>query len=349
MSILVTGGTGYIGSHVCVSLLNAGYEIIVLDNLSNSKESVVRRIQQITGKSFPFYCGDICHAEELDEVFQKEKIEVVLHFAGYKAVGESVQSPMKYYENNLNSAIQLIKTMDYHQVKTLVFSSSATVYTGALSKPPIPPITEKWTLATTNPYGRTKLMIEDMLRDLYQSDPQWRIGILRYFNPVGAHESGLIGEEPNGIPNNLMPYVVQVASGALKSLQVFGNDYETKDGTGVRDYIHVADLAEGHVAALRKLKTEKGGCTAYNLGTGIGYSVLDLVKTFVEVNQVEVPYIVAPRRAGDVDLYFADPSKAQQELGWKATRTLEDMCRDSWKFQQHTFTIDGENLSSQGE
>lgn len=333
MSILVTGGTGYIGSHACVSLLNAGYQIVVLDNLSNSKESVVKRISQITDKEFSFYDCDLCHAEELDQVFQREKIDAVLHFAGYKAVGESIEFPMKYYENNLIGTMQLLNVMSHHHVKTLVFSSSATVYTGALGIPPIPPLTEESPLATTNPYGRTKLMIEEMLRDLHRSDLQWRIGILRYFNPIGAHESGLIGEEPNGVPNNLMPYLVQVASGRRENLQIFGDDYKTKEGTGVRDYIHVMDLAEGHVAAFERLEKENSCCLTYNLGTGIGYSVLDLVKTFAEVNHVKVPYVIVPRRAGDVDLYFADPSKVEKELGWKAIRTLEGMCQDAWRFQ----------------
>ncbi|HVI42121.1 MAG TPA: UDP-glucose 4-epimerase GalE [Anaerovoracaceae bacterium] len=334
MSILVTGGAGYIGSHTCVCLLEEGFDIVVLDNLCNSDKNVIKYIERITGKSFPFYQYDLCDAESLRTVFEKEDIEAVIHLAGFKAVGESVKEPLKYYENNILSTINLLKVMGESEIKNIIFSSSATVYTGALGKTSNQALTEDSPLSVTNPYGRTKLMIEEILRDLYHSDTSWNIMSLRYFNPIGAHKSGLIGDNPNGIPNNLMPYIVQVAAGKLKELQIFGDDYNTKDGTGVRDYIHITDLADGHVAALKKLKSFNGIFAAYNLGTGQGYSVLDIVKTFSKVNEVEVPFIIARRREGDVDICFADPSKAERELDWKAAKNLEDMCRDSWNFQR---------------
>ncbi|MDD4564584.1 MAG: UDP-glucose 4-epimerase GalE [Eubacteriales bacterium] len=334
MPILVTGGAGYIGSHTCVSLLKKGFEIIVLDNLCNSKENAVKCISRITGKDVPFYPYDLRDKESVRSVFEKEAIEAVIHLAGYKAVGESVREPLKYYENNILGTLNLLECMREYGVRNMIFSSSATVYTGALDKASAKALTEESPLAVTNPYGRTKLMIEEILRDLHQSDPVWNIISLRYFNPIGAHESSLIGDDPNGIPNNLMPYIVQVASGKLEKLNIFGNDYNTKDGTGVRDYIHIMDLADGHVAAMKKLNDCGGGFTAYNLGTGQGYSVLDIVNTFSRVNGVEIPYVIAPRREGDVDTCFADPFKAEQELNWKAMRNLADMCRDSWYFQQ---------------
>ncbi|MDD2190756.1 MAG: UDP-glucose 4-epimerase GalE [Eubacteriales bacterium] len=340
MSILVTGGAGYIGSHTCVSLLKAGFDIVVLDNLCNSKGSAVKYIKEITGKDFTFYRYDLRDIESVQSVFEKETIEAVIHLAGYKAVGESVRKPLMYYENNILGTLNLLKCMRERNVKKLIFSSSATVYTGALGKAPFQALTEESPLAVTNPYGRTKLMIEEILSDLYQSDPEWNIISLRYFNPIGAHESGLLGDDPNGIPNNLMPYIVQVAAGKLEKLNVFGDDYDTKDGTGVRDYIHVTDLADGHVAALKKLKNFSGIFTVYNLGTGRGYSVLEIIKTFSKINGIEIPYVIAPRREGDVDMCFADPSKAERELGWKATRNLEDMCRDSWNFQKTVLQID---------
>lgn len=339
MAILVTGGTGYIGSHTCVELLKNNYDIVLVDNLSNSKREVIDKIKMIAddlGKpdvNIPFYQLDLCEKDSLRTVFQKEKIDAVIHFAGVKAVGESVKLPLKYYENNTKGTINLLQVMNEFGVKKIVFSSSATVYTGALGRPPIQPLSEKSPLAVTNPYGCTKLMIEGILRDLHIADPDWNIIILRYFNPIGAHESGLIGEDPDGIPNNLMPFIVQVASGKIEQLYVFGDDYDTKDGTGVRDYIHVMDLAEGHVLALKKINHQDRVYSIYNLGTGQGYSVLDIVNTFKVVNQVSVQYAIAPRRDGDVDMYFADPLKAERELGWKATRDLEDMCRDSWNFQ----------------
>jgi len=340
MSILVTGGAGYIGSHTCVSLLEEGYNIVVMDNLCNSDKSVLKHITEITGKDFSFYEYDLCDTEKVRDVFKKENIEAVIHLAGYKAVGESVKLPLKYYDNNLFSTVNLLKAMDEFGVRNLIFSSSATVYTGALDIDDIHLLTEEEPLAVVNPYGRTKLMIEEILGDLYHSNPAWNIMSLRYFNPIGSHESGLIGDNPNGIPNNLMPYIVQVASGKLKELNIFGNDYRTKDGTGVRDYIHIMDLAEGHVAALKKLKDCDGVYSVYNLGTGQGYSVLDIVETFKTVNQINIPYVFAPRRGGDVDEYVADPSKAEKELDWKAKRNLEDMCRDSWKFQRTAIEID---------
>ncbi|HML35911.1 MAG TPA: UDP-glucose 4-epimerase GalE [Bacillota bacterium] len=329
MSILVTGGAGYIGSHTCVRLLDAGYQIIVIDNLCNSNLEAIRRIKEITGRDFRFYQEDLRSEKALDGIFKENEIDSAIHFAGLKAVGESVAQPLRYYENNLISTLNLLRTMDKYSVKKLVFSSSATVY----GDPHAVPITEDFPLSATNPYGMTKLMIENILKDLYRADKGWGIALLRYFNPVGAHESGLIGEDPSGIPNNLMPYIAQVSIGKLEKLKVFGNDYPTKDGTGVRDYIHVVDLAEGHLSALRKLE-EKSGLHIYNLGTGSGYSVLEMVKAFAEASGRPVPYEIAARRPGDIAACYADPKKAEKELSWKATRSLEEMCRDTWNWQQ---------------
>ena len=329
MSILLPGGAGFIGSHTAVELLNAGEEIIIIDNFSNSKPEVLNNIKKITGKDFKFYEMDYLNREKLERVFKENKIEAVLNFAGYKAVGESVKKPIEYYTNNISGALILLDTMKKYNVKKFIFSSSATVY----GEPEKIPITEECkTGGTTNPYGTTKLFIEQILKDIYVSDSSWDICILRYFNPVGAHESGLIGEEPQGIPNNLMPYIVRVASGKLKELSVFGNDYPTPDGTGVRDYIHVVDLAKGHVKALEKLNKEQKGLYIYNLGTGKGYSVLDMVKAFEKATGKKVPYKIAPRRAGDIAICYADPKKAKEELGWVAQKTLEDMCKDSWNY-----------------
>ena len=327
MSVLLPGGAGFIGSHTAVELLNAGKEVIIVDNFSNSKPEVLEAIKKITGKEFKFYNIDYMDREKLEKVFEENEIEAVLNFAGYKAVGESVKEPIKYYTNNISGALVLLDTMKKYNVKKFIFSSSATVY----GEPEKMPITEECkTGGTTNPYGTTKLFIEQILKDIYASDNTWDICILRYFNPIGAHESGLLGEDPQGIPNNLMPYIVRVAAGELKELSVFGNDYKTHDGTGVRDYIHVVDLAKGHVLALNKLEKEGQGLYIYNLGTGTGYSVLDIVKAFEKATGVKVPYKIAPRRPGDIAMCYADPTKAYKELGWKATKTLEDMCRDSW-------------------
>ena len=329
MAILLPGGAGYIGSHTAVELLNAGKEIIIIDNFSNSKPEVLDKIRKITGKDFKFYEIDYLDREKLEEVFEENDIEAVLNFAGYKAVGESVEKPLEYYHNNISGCLVLLQTMKKYGVKKFIFSSSATVY----GEPEYIPITEECkTGGTTNPYGTTKLFIEQILKDLYTSDNTWDICILRYFNPVGAHESGLIGEEPQGIPNNLMPYVARVAAGQLKELSVFGDDYDTPDGTGVRDYIHVVDLARGHVAALKKLDREEEGLYIYNLGTGTGYSVLDMVKGFEKATGKKVPYKIAPRRAGDIATCYANPKKAREELGWEATRNLDDMCKDSWNY-----------------
>ncbi len=329
--VLVTGGAGFIGSHTCVELLNSGREIVVIDNFSNSKPSALDAIKEITGKDFKFYEINYLDRQALEKVFEENEIDSVLNFAGYKAVGESVQKPIEYYINNISGCLVLLDTMKKYGVKKFVFSSSATVY----GDPEIIPITEECKVGgTTNPYGTTKLFIEQILQDLYKSDNSFDIAILRYFNPVGAHSSGLIGEEPQGIPNNLMPYISRVAAGTLKELSVFGNDYDTKDGTGVRDYIHVVDLAKGHILALDKLDREKTGIYIYNLGTGIGYSVLDMVKAFENANNLKVPYKIAPRRPGDIAICYSNPEKAKRELGFVATKTLEDMCRDSWNFQQ---------------
>ena len=327
MNILVTGGCGYIGSHTCCELLNKGHNVIIIDNLSNSKKEVVNYIKEITGRDVTLYIGDVCDKNLLRKIFNENKIDSVIHFAGYKAVGESVKLPLKYYRNNLDSTLSLCEVMSEFDCKNLVFSSSATVY----GIPKKLPIKEDFPLSTTNPYGTTKLMIERILKDLYTSDNTWHIALLRYFNPIGAHSSGLLGEDPNGIPNNLMPYIVKVATGELECLSIFGDDYDTKDGTGVRDYIHVVDLALGHIAAIHKIDKEPGVYT-YNLGTGVGYSVLDLVKTFSKVNNIIVNYKIAPRRPGDIAECYADTTKASDELQWHATKTIEDMCRDSYNF-----------------
>ena len=329
MAILLPGGAGYIGSHTAVELLNAGKEIVIIDNFSNSKPEVLDKIKHITGKDFKFYEMDYSNKEELNKVFTENKIDAVLNFAGYKAVGESVKKPIEYYMNNISGALVLLDVMRAHNCKKFIFSSSATVY----GDPATVPITEEFpTGGTTNPYGTTKLFIEQILKDIYNSDNSWDICILRYFNPVGAHESGLIGEEPQGIPNNLMPYVARVAAGILPELSVFGNDYDTPDGTGVRDYIHVVDLAKGHVKALEKLDKEHVGLFIYNLGTGTGYSVLDMVKAFEKATGKEVKYKIAPRRPGDIAKCYADPAKAKIELGWVAEKNLDDMCKDSWHY-----------------
>lgn len=331
MKILVTGGAGYIGSHTCVELLNAGYDIVVIDNFSNSKKEVIDKIKTITNKDFNFYEGDCQDKEILRKIFKENDISSVIHFAGFKAVGESVSKPIMYYRNNIDSTLSLLEVMSEFDVKKIVFSSSATVY----GNPKSLPIKEDFPLSTTNPYGSTKLMIEDILRDLYISDNNWSIAILRYFNPIGAHRSGLIGEDPNGIPNNLMPYIVKVATKELPCLSVFGNDYNTHDGTGVRDYIHVVDLAKGHIKAVEKVLKDTG-CDAYNLGTGNGYSVLDLVNTFKKVNNIDVKYKIVERRPGDIDACYADPEYARKKLNWEAQLGIEDMCRDSYNFVKST-------------
>ncbi|NLH97640.1 MAG: UDP-glucose 4-epimerase GalE [Clostridiaceae bacterium] len=328
MAVLVTGGAGYIGSHTCVQLLEAGYDIVVIDNLSNSKMEAVRRVKELTGKDFAFIKGDIRDSALLDEIFRKYDIESVVHFAGLKAVGESVSVPLRYYHNNVTGSIMLFESMQRNGVKNIVFSSSATVY-GMAEKMPL---REDSPLGAVNPYGRTKLMIEDILRDIYVSDNSWNIILLRYFNPVGAHPSGRIGEDPNGIPNNLMPYISQVAVGKLKELSVFGNDYPTPDGTCIRDYIHVMDLADGHVKALEKLR-EDPGVVVYNLGTGKGSSVMEMIAAFAEATGIKIPYRITGRRPGDAPVSYADPSKAEKELGWKAKRDIIDMCRDLWTWQ----------------
>ena len=329
MSILVPGGAGYIGSHTVIELSNKNKEVVIIDNFSNSKPEVLDKIKQITGKDFKFYEMDYQDKEKLEKVFEENNIEAVMNFAGFKAVGESVQKPIEYYQNNISGCLVVLETMKKYNVKKFIFSSSATVY----GEPERIPITEDCkTGGTTNPYGTTKLFIEQILMDLYKSDNSWDICILRYFNPVGAHESGLIGEEPQGIPNNLMPYIVRVASGELKELSVFGNDYNTPDGTGVRDYIHVVDLAKGHICALEKLEKEGKGLFIYNLGTGTGYSVLDMVNAFEKSTGKTVNYKIAPRRAGDIATCYADPKKAEEELGWKAEKNLDDMCKDSWNY-----------------
>ena len=329
MKILVTGGAGYIGSHTCVELLNEGFEVVVIDNFSNSKSTSLDAIKKITGKDFKFYEIDYLDKDALNKVFEENKIDAVINFAGFKAVGESVQKPIEYYTNNISGALNLLDVMRKHNIKKFVFSSSATVY----GNPEKIPLTEDCKIGgTTNPYGTSKLFIEQILKDIYASDNSWDIIILRYFNPVGAHESGLIGEDPKGIPNNLMPYIAKVATKELKELSVFGNDYNTPDGTGVRDYIHVVDLAKGHVLALNKLEKEGKGLFIYNLGTGTGYSVLDLVHAYEKSNNVKVPYKIAPRRDGDIATCYSDPTKAKNELGFVATKTIEDMCHDSYKF-----------------
>ncbi len=332
MKILVTGGNGYIGSHTCVELLNNGYEVVILDNFSNSKRENLSKIKQITGKDFTFYEGNMIDESILDKIFTKNKIDAVIDFAAYKAVGESVEKPVEYYTNNVSTVLVLLSAMKKYNVKKLVFSSSATVY----GDPEVLPITEDCkTGNTTNPYGTSKLFVEQILKDLYKSDNTFDIAILRYFNPIGAHSSGLIGEEPNGIPANLLPYVSKVASGKLECLSVFGNDYNTKDGTGVRDYIHVVDLAIGHIKALEKLNKEGRGLFIYNLATGTGYSVLDIINTFEKVNNVKVNYKIVNRRPGDIAACYSDPTKAKEELGFVATKTLEDMCRDLWNYEKN--------------
>ncbi|XLP21797.1 UDP-glucose 4-epimerase GalE [Bacillus toyonensis] len=328
MAILITGGAGYIGSHTCIELLNNNYKIIVVDNLSNSSIESLNRVKEITGKQFKFYNESVLNREKMNEVFLENNIEAVIHFAGFKAVGESTTIPLTYYYNNIISTIILCDVMQKHNVKKFIFSSSATVY----GIPKTSPITEEFPLSVTNPYGQTKLMIEQIMRDVAKADGEWSIALLRYFNPFGAHQSGRIGENPNGIPNNLMPYVTQVAIGKLRELNIFGNDYPTKDGTGVRDYIHVVDLAKGHVKALKKV-LETTGIDAYNLGTGKGYSVLEMVNAFEKVSGKKIPYKITGRRPGDVAICFADVSKAKRELGWEAEYGLEEMCLDSWRWQ----------------
>lgn len=328
MAILVTGGAGYIGSHTCVELLNSGYETIVLDNLSNSKEEALNRVKKITNKDFKFYKCDLLCKNDVEKVFAENKIDAVIHFAGLKAVGESVQMPLNYYHNNITGTLILCEVMAKFNVKRIVFSSSATVY----GNPQKVPITEDMPLSAENPYGRTKLMIEEILRDLFVSDNEWSISLLRYFNPVGAHISGTIGEDPNGIPNNLMPFITQVASGKLEQLSIFGNDYETVDGTGVRDYIHITDLAIGHIKALQMLENKKG-VFAHNLGTGKGYSVLQMIKAFEEATGKKIKYKISERRAGDIAICYADPTKAKIELNWTAKKDIIDMCRDAWHWQ----------------
>jgi len=327
MSILVTGGAGYIGSHTAVELLEAGEDIVIVDNFINSKPEVLEKIKEITKKDFKFYELDILNRENLENIFKENDIEVVIHFAGLKAVGESVQKPVEYYHNNITGTLVLLDLMRKYNCKKIVFSSSATVY-GA---PKTVPIKENFPLSTTNPYGSTKLMIEQILKDVCGADKDFSAIILRYFNPIGAHKSGLIGDNPNGIPNNLMPYITKVAVGELDHLNVFGNDYQTKDGTGVRDYIHVVDLSIGHVKALKKARNSKGAIP-YNLGTGNGYSVLEIVKAFEKANNIEVKYQIAPRRAGDIAECYADPTKAKEELNWVAEKSLDDMCKDAWNY-----------------
>ncbi len=328
MKILVTGGLGFLGSHICVELLENKEEVVVVDDLSNSKPEVQERIKQITGKEIKVYIGDCANEELMDKVFTENKIESVIHCAGLKAVGESVEKPIWYYQTNLGTTLNLLKIMQKYQVKKVIFSSTATVY-GVPTKSQVDETFE--TGKTTNPYATSKYMIERILEDVYASDKTWSIGILRYFNPIGAHESGLIGEEPNGIPNNLMPYILKVAKGELPILSVFGDDYDTPDGTGIRDYIHVVDLAKAHVKAVEKLK-EGSNLYKYNIGTGTGYSVLDIIRNFEKVNNIKIHYQIAPRRAGDIAAYFSNPAKAQRELDWKAEKNIEDMCKDAWNF-----------------
>ena len=335
MAILVTGGAGYIGTHTCVELIRAGYEVVIVDNLYNSSEEAVKRVERITNHSVPFYKVDLLDRQALETVFEQEKIDSVIHFAGMKSVGESVEKPLEYYHNNITGTLILCDVMRKHGVKNIIFSSSATVY----GDPAFVPITEECPKGIiTNPYGQTKGMLEQILTDIYISDSEWNIVLLRYFNPIGAHESGLIGEDPKGIPNNLVPYIAQVAIGKLKCLGVFGNDYPTPDGTGVRDYIHVVDLAKGHVKALKKLEPGSG-VNIYNLGTGNGYSVLDVLHAYEKACGKSLPYEIKPRRAGDIATCYCDASKAKRELGWAAEKNIEDMCKDSWKWQ--TMNPDG--------
>ena len=327
MKVLLTGSCGYIGSHTLVELLDRGYEVVGIDNFSNSKREVIDNIKKITGKDFVFYEGDVCDKTILEKIFSENKIDIVIHFAGYKAVGESTLKPLMYYRNNIDSTLSLLEVMDEYNCHNFIFSSSATVY----GKPHTLPIKENFPLSTTNPYGTTKLTIEYILKDLYKSNNDWNIVILRYFNPVGAHKSGLIGENPNGIPNNLMPYIVKVANKEYDHLNVFGNDYDTPDGTGVRDYIHVVDLAIGHIKAIDDI-LNNCGLDIFNLGTGNGYSVLDIVNSFEKVNNVEIPYEIKPRRDGDIDACYADPTYAYEKLGFKASHSLDDMCKDSYNY-----------------
>ena len=329
MAILVAGGAGYIGSHTCVELLNAGYEVVVVDNLYNSSEEALKRVEQITGKTVKFYEADVLDREALEKIFDAEDIDSVINFAGLKAVGESVQKPLEYYHNNITGTLILCDVMRNHGVKNIIFSSSATVY----GDPAFIPITEECPKGQiTNPYGQTKGMLEQILTDFHVADPEWNVVLLRYFNPIGAHESGLIGEDPKGIPNNLMPYISQVAVGKLEKLGVFGDDYDTPDGTGVRDYIHVVDLAKGHVKAIDYIFSNPG-LDVINLGTGVGYSVLDMVKAFGKACGKEIPYEIKPRRAGDIAMCYADPAKAAKVLGWKAEKGLDEMCADTWRWQ----------------
>ena len=331
MTILVTGGTGFIGSHTCVELINAGYDVVIADNLYNSKAMVVDRIETISGTRPKFYEVDVCDRDGMNALFDAEKIDAVIHFAGYKAVGESTRKPLEYYHNNLGSTLVLYDVMRNHGCKKIVFSSSATVY----GDPAFIPITEECPMGTTtNPYGETKAMQERILTDLWRSDNEWQVMLLRYFNPIGAHVSGLIGEDPKGIPNNLLPYVAQVASGKREIVHVFGNDYDTPDGTGVRDYIHVVDLAKGHVSAIKGMETLPG-VQIFNLGTGNGYSVLDIIKAFSKACGHDIPYVIDPRRPGDVATCYSDPTKAREVLGWVAENSIEDMCRDAWRWQSN--------------
>jgi len=331
MNVLLTGGTGFIGSHTAVELIMAGYDVVIADDLSNSSSDVVDRIKDITGIVPKFYAINVCNSDELEQIFKENRVDAVIHFAGFKSVGESVRKPVEYYRNNLDTTLTLLEVMRKNGTKKIIFSSSATVY-GLKNESPL---TEDMpTGGCTNPYGWTKYMIEQILTDAAIADKEMSVVLLRYFNPIGAHESGLIGEKPCGIPNNLMPYITQVAAGILERLSVFGNNYHTPDGTGVRDYIHVVDLAKGHLAALKFAETHSG-TEVVNLGTGIGYSVLDIVNTFENVNQIPIPYVIAQRRAGDIATCYADPSKAEKLLGWKAEKTITDMCRDSWRWQQH--------------
>ena len=330
MKILVTGGAGFIGSHTVIELLSAGHSVVVVDNLVNSCELALQRVEEIAGQAVPFYEADIRDREALEKVFAEHSFDCCIHFAGLKAVGESVQKPWEYYDNNINGTLVLLDVMRKHGCKNIIFSSSATVY----GNPAQIPIPETCPLGKcTNPYGQTKAMLEQILQDMYVADHEWNVVLLRYFNPIGAHKSGLIGENPNGVPNNLMPYITQVAVGRLDHLNIFGDDYATPDGTGVRDYIHVVDLARGHVKALKAI-ADKCGVEVYNLGTGIGYSVLDIVKAFAKATGVEIPYVIAPRRAGDIAACYSDPTKAYEKLGWKAEYGIEDMCRDSWNWQK---------------
>lgn len=331
MAVLVTGGAGYIGSHTCIELIQAGSEVVVLDNLCNSSREALRRAEKLAGAPIRFYEGDIADGGLLDRIFESESIDSCIHFAGLKAVGESVQKPMEYYDNNISGTMTLLKKMREHGVKNIIFSSSATVY----GDPAFVPITEDCPKQPcTNPYGWTKSMLEQILSDIYRADSSWNVILLRYFNPIGAHKSGIIGENPNGVPNNLMPYITQVAVGKLKELGIFGNDYPTHDGTGVRDFIHVVDLAKGHVCAIKKLR-ENCGLKIYNLGTGKGYSVLDLVNSFEKATGITIPYTIKPRRSGDIAECYCDPSRAEREMGWKAQYGIEDMCADSWRWQKN--------------